>query len=220
MKNKVLTALYIISVAVLILTASIALPIYFRPFYYALIKPLDIENYSGFTYAEIINSYNSVLNYLTIPFAKFSVGNLPYSNDGYLHFKDCKFLFLLDTYALIISLASFIVLSILNKKGKINLIKIKGFSPAFYSSIIALVIPLILGTIAVINFDFAFTLFHAVFFPGKTNWYFDFITDPIILLLPEEFFMACGILIICVLLIICISIIAVNLYKKHKAKKQ
>ncbi|MBO5852179.1 MAG: TIGR01906 family membrane protein [Clostridia bacterium] len=220
MKNKVLTTLYIISVAVLILTVSIALPIYFRPFYYMQIKPLELEYYSGYTFEQIITAYNSVLNYLTIPFTKFSVGELTYSNDGYLHFKDCKALFMLNFYALIISLILVIILLILNKKGKLTLIKFKGFSPAFYSSIIALLIPLILGTIAVINFDVAFTLFHTILFPGKTNWYFDPYLDPIILILPEKFFMACGILIAVLMLTICLTIITVNLVKKYNLNKQ
>ncbi|MBR5438794.1 MAG: TIGR01906 family membrane protein [Clostridia bacterium] len=219
MKNKVLTILYIISVAVLILTVSIGLPIYIRPFYYLQIKALGLEEYSGYTLSQIITAYDSVLNYLTLPFTKFSVGELPYSNDGYLHFKDCKALFMLNFYGLVISLAVTVLLSTLNKKVKISLITFKGFTPAFYSAIIALIIPLTLGTIAVINFNVAFTLFHTILFPGKTNWYFNPCYDPIILLLPEEFFMACGIFIAVSMLTICGTIIARNIVKKAREKK-
>lgn len=219
MKNKVLTLLYIISVAVLILTISIGLPIYVRPFYYMQIKSLGLEEYSGYTLSQIITAYDSVLNYLTLPFTKFSVGELPYSNDGYLHFKDCKALFMLNFYGLVISLAVTVLLSVLNKKGKISLITFKGFTPSFYSAIIALIIPLTLGTIAVINFNVAFTLFHTILFPGKTNWYFNPYYDPIILLLPEEFFMACGIFIAISMLTICGFIIVNNVIRKAKAKK-
>lgn len=219
MRNKVLTLLYIIAVAVLILTISIGLPIYVRPFYYMQIKSLGLEEYSGYTLSQIITAYDSVLNYLTLPFTKFSVGELPYSNEGYLHFKDCKALFMLNFYGLVISLAVTVLLSVLNKKGKISLIKFKGFTPAFYSSIIALVIPLTLGTIAVINFDVAFKLFHTILFPGKDNWLFDWRYDPIILLLPEEFFMACGIFIAISILSICGFIIVNNVIRKAKAKK-
>ncbi len=219
MKNKVLTILYIIAVAVLILTISIGLPIYVRPFYYMQIKSLGLEEYSGYTLTQIITAYDSVLNYLTLPFTKFSVGELPYSNEGYLHFKDCKALFMLNFYGLVISLAVTVLLSVLNKKGKISLIKFKGFTPAFYSSIIALVIPLTLGSIAVINFDVAFKLFHTILFPGKDNWLFDWRYDPIILLLPEEFFMACGIFIAISILAICGFIITRNIIRKAKEKE-
>ena len=220
MRNKVLTLLYIIAVAVLILTISIGLPIYVRPFYYMQIKSLGLEEYSGYTLSQIITAYDSVLNYLTLPFTKFSVGELPYSNEGYLHFKDCKALFMLNFYGLVISLAVTVLLSVLNKKGKISLIKFKGFTPAFYSAIIALVIPLSLGTIAVVNFDVAFKLFHTILFPGKDNWLFDPYDDPIIMLLPEEFFMACGILIAVSILAICLTIITVNLVKKFSYNKK
>ena len=219
MKNKVLTLLYIIAVAVLILTISIGLPIYVRPFYYMQIKALQLEEYSGYTLSQIITAYDSVLNYLTLPFTKFSVGELPYSNEGYLHFKDCKALFMLNFYGLVISLSVTVLLSVLNKKGKISLIKFKGFTPAFYSAIIALVIPLSLGSIALVNFDFAFKLFHAILFPGKDNWLFDPYDDPIIMLLPEEFFMACGIFIAISMITICGIIVARNIIRKAKAKK-
>ena len=47
MKNKLLTALLGFFVAILIITFSIGLTIYFRPFYYMQIDALDIEAYSG-----------------------------------------------------------------------------------------------------------------------------------------------------------------------------
>ena len=86
-------------------------------------------------------------------------------------------------------------------------------------AIIALVIPLSLGSIALVNFDFAFKLFHAILFPGKDNWLFDPYDDPIIMLLPEDFFMACGIFIAVSMLTICGIIIARNIIRKAKAKK-
>ena len=218
MKNKVLTILYIVAFSVLILTFSIGFPIYFRPFYYAQIKPLELEKYSGYSFSEIKTAYDAVLNYLTIPFTKFSTGAFKHSYEGYLHFKDCKFLFMLNFYALVISAIIVITLSVLNKKGIVKLVKFKGFLPCFYSAIIALIIPLILGTIAVIDFDFAFTLFHTILFPGKSNWMFDYTCDPIILILPEEFFMACGIIIAVLVLAICISTITVCAIKKIKER--
>jgi integral membrane protein (TIGR01906 family) len=46
---------------------------------------------------------------------------------------------------------------------------------------------LALGAWAFLDFEGLFTAFHTVFFPGKTNWVFDFRTDAIILILPEDF---------------------------------
>ena len=39
------------------------------------------------------------------------------------------------------------------------------------------------------DFDGLFTAFHHLFFPGKENWIFDYRTDEIILILPEEFWL-------------------------------
>lgn len=59
----------------------------------------------------------------------------------------------------------------------------------------ALILPVVLGGLAALDFDRAFTVFHTVFFPGKTNWLFNPYTDPIILVMPQEFFMHCAMLI-------------------------
>ena len=57
---------------------------------------------------------------------------------------------------------------------------------------------LLLGSgavLAALDFDRAFVVFHSLFFPGKTNWVFDWYHDPIIRVLPQEFFRNCAILI-------------------------
>ena len=63
---------------------------------------------------------------------------------------------------------------------------------------------LIVAALAATDFDRAFTIFHGVFFPGKENWLFDPATDPVILLLPEEFFRNCAIAIAASLLLLCL----------------
>lgn len=49
---------------------------------------------------------------------------------------------------------------------------------------------------AVIDFTGLFTAFHHMFFPGKTNWVFDWRTDEIILILPEIFWAKTGALVL------------------------
>ena len=70
---------------------------------------------------------------------------------------------------------------------------------------------LVVGGLAALDFDRAFALFHALFFPGKTNWLFDWRTDPIILFMPEEFFRNCALLILILLLLWCGVLIAADL---------
>ena len=176
-----------------ILTASIGLPIYLRPFYYAHIDSMELAECSGFTEAEIREAYDEVLDYLTLPGKTFGTGVMAYSEGGAAHFADCKVLFDLNAGVLIASSVSLIGLFMLRKN--LGPYRIGRRSAAFYSGICAVVLPLILGGLAALDFDRAFVIFHGIFFPGKDNWIFDYNADEIIRVLPQEFFMHCAILI-------------------------
>lgn len=178
-----------------ILTFSISLPIYIRPFYYAHIEPLNLSEISGYSESEIKTSYNEVLDYLTLPGEEFSVGSMKYSTEGAAHFSDVKALFNLNLTVLIISAFSLVCLMILRLCGVLSSFKIGKRSAAFYSGVFAIILPLIIGFLASLNFDSAFIVFHKIFFKGKDNWYFDPSTDEIIEVMPIEFFMNSAILI-------------------------
>lgn len=221
MKNDrtsfVLSLLYCALLFFFIITFSIALPIYFRPFYYAHINALDLRETSGFTETEIKEAYNDVLDYLTLPDKEFSSGVMEYSEEGKAHFTDCKKLFDLNAAVLIISSVCLIVLLFLKNTGKVKPFMLGRRSAEFYSAIAAVGIPIIIGAIASVNFDKAFTVFHKIFFPGKTNWLFNPYTDKIILVLPQQFFMNCAILI--GVSILTFSIILIATEKKRSKRR-
>lgn len=75
----------------------------------------------------------------------------------------------------------------------------------------------IAGVLAALDFDRAFTVFHSIFFPGKDNWLFDPATDPVILILPEEFFRSCAILILAAVLLCCAALIIADLCRRRRA---
>ena len=192
------TALSILFAVVLfffILTFSIGLPIYFRPFYYLHIHAMGLDDYSGYTITQIKNAYDAVLDYLTIPGRPFSTGVMAYSAQGQAHFADCKVLFDLNAAVLLTSTLLLVALSLLRRIGVLAPFRIRGRAASYYSGICAIVIPVVVGTLAALNFDTAFRVFHQIFFPGKDNWLFDPRTDEIIRVLPQEFFMDCAILI-------------------------
>ena len=60
---------------------------------------------------------------------------------------------------------------------------------------------------------------HQIFFPGKSNWLFDWRTDPIILALPQEFFRNCAILIGAGLVIFSLSLLIFTGIRDKKAGK-
>lgn len=205
----------IISIAILILSLSIAIPIYFRPFYYWQIKPLNIEKASKLSYEQIRYSYDCIMNYLTL-FQKFSVGGLRYSENGKAHFHDVRILFIVNFVMIFVSLTIVILIFVLRKKKGYK--KEGKFSDAFYSAISLLTIFVFLVFFAVFDFDTLFKVFHKIFFPGKANWLFNPDYDQIIEILPEKFFFNSMIFISSILIVTIFVIITINLVnlKKHK----
>ena len=193
MKKRLLSVLCMASVFLFLLTASIGLPIYIRPFYYAHIDAYELEERSGFTEAQIRQAYDEVLDYLTLPGKQFGTGVMACSHEAAHHFADCRVLFELNTVVLMGSGAVLVLLLLMRRKwGPYRLGK---RSAAFWAAVLALAAPMIIGALAAIDFDRAFVIFHSIFFPGKTNWIFDWNADQIIRVLPQEFFRNCAILI-------------------------
>lgn len=210
-----LTIILIFSLLILMITFSIGLPIYFRPFYYLHINGLDMVENTRWSYEVIKEAYDDVLDFLVLN-RPFGTGELRYSSEGQSHFEDCKILFDLNFYCLLSSFIISTVIIILHKLKKIKIQRYLKFSPVFYSSIIAILIPLVVGILASIDFDKAFEIFHSIFFPGKDNWLFDPRTDQIILVMPQEFFRNCAILIGSSLLVITIISIVISIIKRKK----
>ena len=217
--NVALTVVFIIAVALLIITCSIGVPIYFRFLYYIQIKTLGMEKATGWDYATIKGAYDDVLNYLTLPGRQFGTGKLKWSEDGAAHFADCKVLFDLNFWVMLVSAAITATLAILHRFNVITVLRPFGHRAYFLAAIIAVVLPVVVGIACAIDFDKAFEVFHTVFFPGKTNWMFDPRTDQIIDVMPEQFFMNCAIIIGVTLVAIASSLVTADIILTHKEKK-
>lgn len=216
MKNKISTILLCVFTVLLTITFSISLPICIRPFYYAHIQKYNLVEVTGKSKAQIIEAYDSVLDYLTLPNKEFSVGDFSYSQEGKSHFADCKALFTLNFAILFMSLAVIIFLFILKRKKIINFATPFSFNPSFTSGLLTLILFAVTGLLVALDFDKAFVVFHNIFFYGKDNWLFDSQKDQIISALPQEFFLNCGILIIFSIIIISICLIIYGIFKKQK----
>ena len=191
--KRLLSVLCMICVCLFLLTVSIGLPIYIRPFYYAHIGAYDLEGLSGYSEAQIREAYDEVLDYLTLPGREFGTGELPHSPEGKAHFEDCKVLFDLNASILLLSGAILAVLFFMRRRW--GDYRIGKHSALLWAAVLSLTAPMIIGALAALDFDRAFVIFHSIFFPGKTNWVFDWYADPIIRVLPQEFFRNCAILI-------------------------
>ena len=216
MKRKIASVICIVSLFLFIITFSIGLPIYARPFYFAHITPLGLVESSGVSREEIVTAYNEILDYLTLPGRSFSTGVFQHSASGALHFSDCKRLFTLNATLLLTSACILLALFVLRRRSKLPPLRLGRFSAGFYAGVASILIPLLITGAASINFQKAFLLFHRVFFPGRFNFYFDPRIDGIITVLPMQFFMNCAILIGASVLIFSLILIFVDLRRIKK----
>ncbi|MGB6267487.1 TIGR01906 family membrane protein [Carnobacterium jeotgali] len=182
MKSKVIYLLGFICLFFFVLSVSIVITISFMPLYAFDIDYLNIANRIGITKEIILKNYSILLNYLTIPWVtELKMPTFPSSEKGLFHFFEVKKLFLLDYIVLFFSgIGSVLFIYYLKKRKAIW--KLSRFFR--WGSLLTpfLIIALF------INFDTLFILFHQVSF-NNDAWLFNASTDPIILALPETFFM-------------------------------
>ena len=167
------------------LSLSILLTIYLAWIFY----PMEIEwlNLTDRVYLKsetIQYNFQILMNYLTNPFSQvLEMPDFRSSAAGLHHFAVVKNLFHLVQLVTLVTLPCFYFFVK-------NIIK-KGFLPLYRKSILALVLlPLVIGFVGIlIGFEQFFTLFHQILFVGDDTWLFDPAKDPVILILPEVFFL-------------------------------
>lgn len=216
--SKTLSVLMSIVTALAVLTGAIAVPILCRPFYYAHIGPLHLAERTGYTEEEIKTAFDEMMDYCTGG-EEFSTGVLKWSESGKSHFTDVRFLFQLDLNLLACTLGLLAAMIFLSFRGRQRPALLLGRGPAFWAGAGLGTVFLIVGALAGMNFDLAFVVFHALFFPGKTNWLFDPSQDQIINILPQEFFRNCAILILALLVVGCAALIIFDLTRKRNRKE-
>ena len=200
MRGKICGILQAILTALVILSGGIALPILFRPFYYWHIEPLALHSKVNLTAEHVKAAYNGMLDFCIGKTDTFSAGVLEFSESGAAHFADVRILFLLDLGAFFG--AAILLMGLLLLKGKKTRL-LRGHTPGFWSAVGLGIVAMFVGVVAAMDFDGAFTVFHKLVFPGKSNWIFDPVRDPVIRLLPEIFFRNCAVLIVGVVLVSC-----------------
>lgn len=200
-----------IVVALFIISASIALPIVVRPFYYLQIEDLELEEFSGYSETQIRMAYDEMLDYCLYLTNDFSTGDLAWSESGKSHFDDVRKLFAFDLIVAVTSAVILMLTFIINRIRRTKLRRIFGLSPLFYGGIMPGVIFSVLAVFIAADFNSAFTIFHKLFFPGKDNWIFNPRTDAIINILPEQFFARCALFIGISIIIMCACFIVVSI---------
>lgn len=183
--SKLLTLFATLVTMVFSLSAAIALPIFWRGWYYGQIVSLRLVEATGYAESVIRDAFDCVMDYL-VKDAPFSTGALLWSESGAAHFADCKVLFRLDFGVLAVSGALLLLLVLLSLRFS-SFRESFAFSPPLLALGVTVLFALALGLWAFVDFEGLFNSFHHLCFPGKTNWVFDWRTDEIIRILPQTF---------------------------------
>ena len=211
MKDKLLGIAEAAIIGLMILTGAIAVPILCRPFFWWHIEPLELPKIMDLSVSQIKTAYGEMMNYCIGLTDSFSVGVMPFSQDGAAHFGDVRKLFILDLAVLAVAVLLLIGVHILNRGRTVRL---AGHTPGFWSAVGLGVAFVSVGGLAAVDFDRAFVVFHKIFFPGKDNWLFDGREDPVIHMLPAEFFRNCAIFILALILLSCLGLLLYD--HRHK----
>lgn len=196
--------------AIGVLCISVTITVMFRPLYYFDIDYLDIPQMSGMSEAVIRANYDVLIDYNLLggP-SELNFPDLIMSQQGRIHFEEVKDIFIfmqIFSIAAVILLVLWIVAWVKKKSLSFKWMKFTG--------IVIAIIAFTCGCALIIDWDWAFSTMHTIFFRND-YWIFDATTDPVIRMLPEEFFMHCGIMIIILALVQIIILQLVYRRLKH-----
>lgn len=192
------------------LSLGLVAALYVRPLYYMGMEQISME--TGYSTAEIKENYDALIDWCS-PFARGSLSfpTLPASESGISHFEEVKVIFNLFFSFLCIAPLFLIFLIGLQEKRK-------SFSYLLISPIIMCVLPLLVAIASAINFNRLFVLFHEIVFRND-DWLFSYDEDPIILFLPERFFMQCALIIAATIVFGAALLLTLYFWRRKRTKQ-
>lgn len=178
---------------IVIICISVTITVLARPLYYFDIEYLEIPWRSGISAEACRLNYDTLIDYNLLGGDEELVfPTLKMSETGRIHFEEVKEIFInmqLVSIAGIVALIGFTLY--IKKKGPQNSILLW----MRYTFPVTMIVALAVGLAMAIDWQWAFTTMHEIFFDNY-YWIFNAYTDPVIKILPEEFFFHCGILIV------------------------
>lgn len=181
--KKILAVLLVISISMMFLMISIEINAYNVNYF--------TKSYEKYNIEHITSKSSEDLNIITLDLIKYlkNIGGNellePHFNEReILHMEDVQHLFNLERIVKYVSiLTSFLIVLYFIKKEKILIIG----KTLFYGLFSNYILLSILGVFIALDFNKYFTYFHQIFFSNEL-WLLDPMTDLMIQMLPEEFF--------------------------------
>jgi len=187
-KEQWLTPINIVSavlIAALVISASVTFTLFDRGAYARLQEKLDLPAMAGVSEDELLANYNALIDYNSVFFSgPLEFPTFSMSDAGRIHFEEVKAIFSVFQITLIVSAAlTALCCFLLLRKRRYRFLALGG--------ILTLAIPaVIVSVMAAVGWDRFFVMFHEAFF-NNDFWVFDPMTDPVILILPDAFFLNC-----------------------------
>lgn len=208
--KKFLNIIFSVCISLVIIVSVINFTVGFKQLYYFDIDYLNISELSGLSKDNIKLNYDYLIDYnLSKDVSEFKLPTLKSSPEGKIHFEEVRNIFQninkISKLLMIISLVA-IILSIKNKN--IKLLKT--------TSMTLIIMPVVLALPILLNFEKSFIIFHKLLFRND-YWIFNPDLDPVINMLPEEFFFHAGMMIL--ILIFVVSRLIFVMYKLFQRKK-
>ena len=192
--NKVTNSVFCVFLSLFIIGVSILLTVSFKELYYFDINHLDIAINNNLSVNEVKQNYDYMIDYnLGKISGNFNLPTIKSSLEGKIHFQEVKDIV---QNVLKVLLVSFVISLV----GIYISIKNKNINFLNTTSKLVLILPIVVLIPIAINFDKAFILFHEIMFDND-YWIFDPEKDPIINLLPQEFFFHASLMIIGLILL-------------------
>ena len=209
MKIKALSILLSLILTLTLISLAVVLTLACKPLYYLDIHALHIPETTGYTISEIKANYDAVIDY-SLSFGKASLEcpTFPMSEGGRIHFEEVKNIFNLFKYMAIFgTLAG--AAGILRQRRK------QSYGYLKLTAILTVSLPAVIGATVALNWDWAFGTFHELAF-NNDYWLFDPVTDPVINILPDAYFLHCAVMIL--VLVILGSLICGLIYRRVQRK--
>lgn len=213
MKNlKISNILIGLVFSIAFISIGVILSLNFRLLYYWDVEYLNISDTSGYSKDVILENYNALIDYLS-PFYKGELifPSMISSKEGLIHFQEVKVIF--NSFYLLAALSLLALACIIFYKYRKK--DYKYLKTAAYT---VLILPLLVAVCVALNFEVTFILFHKIFFRNN-YWIFNPVTDPVINILPETFFLHCCILIVIIVILGSMLLFSISHILDNKKRK-